>query len=188
MSIAPSTGSLSRTIKQLHFDSPLDAVFLRTLAWECYVARRTLTVGQVVKEQVRIARSDLGLPSLGERDKSGAADDYVQRLRKKGHLSDKLSAPCPLDPRWQDEWRALYLPSHAQVRQLSHAPVIHHHSLVTSAQRYATFRIALRDPALPMLDVWIGPDTSIQAVAANRRGLYIWTFAKRDEGGACQRW
>jgi hypothetical protein len=82
-----SITSSTRRVSQLSYDNPLDAVFLRSLAWERHVAGRALPVGQVVTDQVRTARLDLGLPVLGDRGKSGAADDYIQRLRKKKLLS-----------------------------------------------------------------------------------------------------
>lgn len=174
MTVSPlSSTSKSRGIRQLNYESPLVAVFLRTLAWECYVAKETLRVGQVVTKQLNIARQDLGLPALGAKETSGAGDDYIQQLRKKKLLSPGGTSPAPLDKAWQTEWRLQYLPSHTQVRQLSFQPVVDMQPALSATQTFSHFTVTLRDPALPTIKVWLGPDDTLSKGAALHRGVYV---------------
>lgn len=173
MTIPPPGVGKSQGIRPLTYDNPLVAVFLRTLAWERYVAKRRLQVSEVVTEQVQIARQELGLPLLGSRKTSGAADDFVQRLRRQGLVSAKGTQPEPLDPLWEKEWRLQYLPSHAQVRQLSYAPVVGRLATPSTSGSLTHILLTLRDPAMPRVNIWIGDNSAVSYAAAKRRGVYV---------------
>ena len=101
----------------LSFQSPQDAVFLRILAWELYVAKRELTVKDVVDNQLIITREELGLSKY--KANMGGSHDYIQNLRKGiPKISAKNTFPEPLDPFWRIDWRLHYQPSHSAVRKL----------------------------------------------------------------------
>src|SRR5262245_56213285 len=97
---------------RLSYTSPVVAVFLRILAWEHYVAKQKLTVGDVVTQQLQTARRDLGLAPNAARATSGAADDLVQRLRSQNLLSPRNTPPTPIESEWAQAWRLHYLPPH----------------------------------------------------------------------------
>lgn len=160
--------------------NPLRAVFLRRLAWECYVAKKKLPVKAVVEDHVQAARKDLGLAPHGDRSHNGAADAFIQKLREDGLLSEKYSPPEPKNPGWEREWRVLYLPPHQLVRQLSVDPVFDDPKGQNPTGRsYKEILVTLRDPAIPKLRVFVGPGTTVGTAGRNRRGVY---FLREDKG------
>ncbi|MCC7360980.1 MAG: hypothetical protein IT317_15965 [Anaerolineales bacterium] len=158
---------------KLTYESPLDAVFLRVLAWEWYVAGRQLAVKDVTKTEVQAARMELGLTQL--ESSGGAADDYLQRLRDKQLLSAKLLPPKPLDSEWRKAaaWRLYYLPPHDRVRQLSAGPVVQTCPPRATGQTYTELLLTLRNPAVPTLRICVGPDKSVGKAVTNLRGVYF---------------
>jgi hypothetical protein len=103
----------------LCYDDPLTAVFLRTLAWEIYVAGREPLVKELTQNQVQRAREDLGL----KRTTKGAPFAYLQSLRKRKRPLLSCDPTRTLEKGWGEEWRLHYLPSHRLVRVLSNSPV-----------------------------------------------------------------
>jgi len=152
----------------LSYHNPVTAVFLRILAWELYVAKRELKVQDVVTDQIQTARKELGLSPL----EGGAAQDFIQKLRlgSQPFLTPKYTPPAPAEPDWPTEWRLLYLPSHGLVRQLSGKPVV---TLLPASETHKEFQIALRHPALPTLQVFMGANVPRGYVFGNRRGVYF---------------
>lgn len=165
----------------LSYDSPLEAVFLRILAWELYVAKEKLTVNNVTKEQVQAARNELGLAPL--QNSGGAADDFIQRLRKppKPTLSPSNTPPRPVEQGWSAEWRLLYLPPHNLVRQLSSKPVWEPSVPASPSPNppYSRFKVTLRDPAVPTLDVFVGTQIPPNRIFHGHRGLYFLRLANQ---------
>ena len=162
----------------LSYGSPLEAVFLRTLAWELYVAKENLTVDNVTKEQVQAARNELGLAPLN--NGGGAADDFLKVLRRRSPpvLSPGGTPPSPLEPQWSKEWRLLYLPPHNLVRQLSDKPILAPPSKATPPPTHHEFTVTLRDPALPTLHVFVGTQFPPSKPFGTHRGLYFLRTAK----------
>ena len=136
----------------LTYEDALTAVFLRTLAWELFVAKGKPKVRDVAEKYVQFARGELGL----KKTVKGAPYAFIQALRKQG-LMDKT---CPKEAGWAAEWRLLYLPSHQNIRTLSHTPVYQ----VTQSdfptkkkpEGAVQYSVSLRSPALPKLLVSIG--------------------------------
>lgn len=160
---------------KLTYSDPVTAVLLRRLAWECYVAKKPVTVKEVVTSYVQLARSDLGLAPYQSRSTSGGADAFIQGLQRNNLLPPPHSGKMePQEQGWKDEWRLLYLPPHDAVRQLSVDPVRANQSSTKSAN----FNITLRNPAVPSLDVYIGKGKAGGAFP-KRRGLY---FIGREDG------
>lgn len=162
------------------YPNPQIAVFLRILAWECFIAGKRPTVKDVVTKHVQSARTELGLGLYGDRSGSGAADDFVQKLRDRDLLSIRtvhraLKEVLPGEPFWKDEWRLLYLPPHSLVRRLSADPVEKGGVQSTLYEGLIT----LRDPAIPRLRVLLGSGIAIAQASANRRGVY---FAREVRG------
>ena len=157
----------------LSYESPLEAVFLRTLAWELHVAKEKLTVKDVTKQQVQAVRSELGLAPLN--NKGGAADDFIQGLRDppKPTLSAKHTTPEPIERGWHSEWRLLYLPPHSLVRQLSDKPVLDPRGSAAVPPTHYKFTVTLRDPALPKLNVFVGAQLPSSKTFGTHRGLYF---------------
>jgi len=155
----------------LSYNSPLEAVFLRTLAWEIYVANEKLTMQHVTKGEVQAARRELGLlPSLG-----GAADDFIQKLRVKlkPTLSPAHTPPEPTEKGWRKEWRLHYLPPHNLVRQLSDRPILETIGASAGPSPHSEFLITLRDPALPTVHVFTGAQAPSRKIFGGHRGLYF---------------
>ena len=167
------TGYTSTNGLRLSYTSPVVAVFLRILAWEHYVAKRQLSVGHVVTQQLQTARRDLGLAPNAARSTSGAADDLVQRLRTQNLLSPKNTDPVPTESGWADAWRLHYLPPHNLVRQLSFLPMTIDHSPQGSPQGFCEYVMTLRDPAIPRLRLAAGTLSQVATTCANRRGVYF---------------
>jgi len=157
----------------LSYKSPLEAVFLRTLAWEIYVAKEKLTVNDVTKQQVQAVRSELGLPPLN--NNGGAADDFIKVLRRRSPpvLSQGGTPPSPLQPQWPKEWRLLYLPPHNLVRQLFDKPVLDPRGSAAVPPTHYEFTVTLRDPALPKLNVFVGAQLPSSKTFGTHRGLYF---------------
>ena len=163
------------------YDDPVTAVLLRLLAWECYVAKKSLTVKEAVTHYVQLARADLGLEPYRPRSVSGGADAFIQGLRRNKLLPPIHSGRVePHEPGWKDEWRLLYLPPHEVVRQLSIEPVLVEPPSATLARaiNFVHFTLTLRNPAVPSLDIYVGKDKTGSAFPA-RRGLY---FIGRSDG------
>jgi len=163
----------------LSYKSPLEAVFLRILAWELYVAKEKMTVNNVIVNQVQAARNELGLTPL--KSSGGAADDFIQNLRKRPTpvLSAGNTPPRPLEPQWSAEWRLLYLPPHNLVRQLSDKPILAPSGTSAVLPTHSEFLITLRDPALPTLHVFTGKQVPPSKTFGAHRGLYFLRTAKQ---------
>lgn len=159
----------------LSYDNPVTAVFLRILAWELYVAKEQLRVQDVVTQQVQTARNELGLAPL----EGGAAHDFIQKLRvlPKPLLSAKNTPPAPMQAEWQTAWRLLYLPPHNLVRQLSDRPVFTTATPTSSTQTHTELLLTLRNPAVPMLRVFVGTTQPKSGTFNQRRGLYFLRLA-----------
>lgn len=164
-------------LSSLSYSSPLEAVFLRTLAWEIYVANEKLTVQHVTKGEVQAARKELGLPPT----RGGAADDFIKKLRDKPKptLSPTFSPPEPTEKGWRNEWRLLYLPPHNLVRQLSDRPILTASGVPAGQKTHHEFLITLRDPALPTLHVFTGDHTPPNGTFKAHRGLYFLRTAEQ---------
>jgi len=136
----------------LSYDDALTGVFLRTLAWELYVANGKPSVRDIAEQYVQSARGELGL----KKTTKGAPHAFIHALRKHKFM-DKIS---PTDDRWKDAWRLLYLPSHRLVRVLSNSPVVQQNiSNFPSRKKplgVIQYSVSLRSPALPKLLVTIG--------------------------------
>ncbi len=163
----------------LSYKSPLEAVFLRTMAWEIHVAKERLTVNNVTKEQVQAARNELGLAPLN--NKGGAADDFIKVLRRRSPpvLSPGGTPPSPLQPQWSKEWRLLYLPPHKSVRQLSDKPILAPPPQANAPTTHHEFTVTLRDPALPILHVFVGTQFPSSKPFGTHRGLYFLRTAEQ---------
>lgn len=161
----------------LEYDDPVVAVFLRTLAWEFYKAKRQkIPVNDQAKNLVQAARRDLGLRIT----KGGAPHAFIQSLRRpeNGFLSS--GRPDPVEKEWGEEsaWRLLNLPSHRFVRMLSHDPV--HEEVTTEKGGFLQFSVSLRGAAVPKLLVTIGKARPTEDLFGNAtRGLY---FLREPEG------
>lgn len=155
----------------LSYSNPVTAVFLRTLAWELFVAKKQLRVQDVVTGQVQAARRELGLKPL----EGGAAQDFIQHLRMgpKPFLSPKNTPPKPSEQIWHNAWRLLYLPPHNIVRQLSEKPVYTIETPNVGTPTYAKFLVTLRNPALPTLHVFVGTQLPSSNTFGVHRGLYF---------------
>ena len=155
----------------LSYTNPVTAVFLRTLAWELYVAGKHLTVQDVVSGEVQSARKELGLKLL----EGGAAHDFIQKLRlgPKPLLSPKNTPPKPLEQIWPHAWRLLYLPPHSLVRQLSEKPVYTNVSPILGTPSHFEFLVTLRNPALPKMHVFVGAELPSSNTFGKHRGLYF---------------
>ena len=160
----------------LSYKSPLEAVFLRMLAWEINVAKEKLSVQDVVTEQVQEARMELGLTPF----QGGAAHNFIQNLRKEPRplLSASGTLPRPLEPAWPNEWRLLYLPPHNLVRQLSGKPIHEDCSPASEALIYRRLKVTLRNPTLSTLDVFVGTHKPPSRTFNSHRGLYFLRLAE----------
>ncbi len=165
----------------LTYDDPLNAVFLRILAWERLIARKQPKVEDLVKNQVQAARKELGLSTIS----GGAPHVLIQNLRKARPplLSERNTEPRPEEKGWTDEdknWRLLYLPPHNIVRQLSWDPIYSLESPKSGKKRtYKEFVITLRNPSVPRLRVYLGKQRPEGKSLAKRRGVY---FLRLSEG------
>ena len=160
-------------ITQFSYDNPVDAVFLRILAWELYVAKRNPRVTDLCEDQVQLAREELG---LNEFKKGGGARDFIQKLRP-NFLSPNQTPPVPIEKGWKENWRLLYLPSHSTVRQASKGPV---EESINETAAQKEFRITLRNPSLPTLRVFVGTGKpSFDEQTKSLRGLY---FLREEDG------
>ncbi|MCE9552907.1 MAG: GIY-YIG nuclease family protein [Planctomycetes bacterium] len=164
---------------RLSYDDPLTAVFLRTLAWELYVADRKLLVKEIAEKLVQTARGDLGLL----KNKGGAPHAFIQSLQKPGKQGKQLLSRAPIRPLergWQDAWRLLYLPSHRFVRMLSDNPVWTHLSDKTKKAEPLQLSLSLRTPAAPKLLVTVGSGPPTKSLLDKAPcGLY---FLRETEG------
>ena len=157
---------------RLTYIDPVAAVLLRRLAWECYVAKKPITVKDAVTRYVQLARAELGLQRYQPRDQSGGADAFIQELRHDNLLSPTHSGNLePNEPEWADEWRLLYLPPHDLVRQLSLDPVLVPSASSTSPTSL-TLTLTLRNPAVPSLDIYVGVGKAGSSFS-DQRGLYF---------------
>ena len=154
----------------LSYENPVTAVFLRTLAWELYVAEKEVRVRDA-ETQLQAARKELGLAPL----KGGAVRDFIQKLRlpPKPLLPGKNEPPFPLQTKWRAEWRLLYLPPHSLVRQLSDRPVYKLVSPIIEEQSHTELLLTLRDPAVPTLRVFAGTSQPGSGTFNQLRGLYF---------------
>jgi hypothetical protein len=154
----------------LSYENPVTAVFLRTLAWELYVAEKKVRVRDA-ETQLQAARKELGLAPL----KGGAVRDFIQKLRlpPKPLLSGKNEPPFPMEAKWKKEWRLLYLPPHSLVRQLSDRPVCKSISPIVGEQSHTQLLLTLRDPTVPTLRVFAGTSQPGSGTFNQLRGLYF---------------
>ena len=148
---------------KLIYKNPVKAVLLRNLAWEINIAGNRPKEKEVSELLIQTARQELGLPEL----KGGATHDMIQKMRKgkKPLLTPKGTQPEPVEPEWRTDWRLLYLPSHNSVRRHSQNPVV-------LEQSESEYLITLRNPALPILNVFIGKPGNEPKVA-DQRGIYF---------------
>lgn len=120
----------------------------------------------------------MGLAPL--KNSGGAADDFIQRLRKppKPTLSPANTPPRPIEQGWSAEWRLLYLPPHNLVRQLSDKPVLNPRFSAAVPPTHYEFTVTLRDPALPKLNVFVGAQFPSSKTFGTHRGLYFLRTAR----------
>lgn len=175
---------------KLTYPNPINAVFLRSLAWECYVAKNIQLVKDA-KQQLQTARQELGLPLLNPT--GGALDDHLQKLRDKELLTPKNTPPAPREREWENEWRLLYLPNHSQVRQLSDNPITNltpGTNGILQIPEATPFQVTVRDTTLPPLEIICGKpkDANFLSACASKRGVYFLRLpeklyvGKSDEG------
>lgn len=157
-------------IKNLSYQSPHVAVFLRQLAWEEYVAGKIIAVKDAVEDYAQEARTELGLKKYGVRDKSGGADDFLQK-RYDTDICRENGKLILCDKRWEKEWRLLYLPTHGLIRHLSIDPIVKDKSLAAST--IMQLQLSLRNPAIPNLEIFIGQATAVAKACAKTRGVYF---------------
>jgi len=156
-------------IERLSFKSPLVSVFLRRLAWEEYLAKKSISVKDAISEYVQAARRELGLEQYGDRSTSGGADAFLQKQYAEN--ISKIDGQLKLtDQKWKDEWRLLYLPPHNVIRELSVDPVIEE---IPNSEGVHHFRINLRNPAIPTLDLYTGAVKALANACPGRRGIYF---------------
>jgi hypothetical protein len=153
----------------LQYSSPVDAVFLRRLAWEEHVAKRTPKVGDALR-YVNDVRNELGLAPFGPRGTSGGGDAFVQDLRKRNLIQQERATASVTDKKWELEWRLLRAPTHGMVRSLAADPVWQANAKEDGCQR---FRFRVRDPAVPELEVFAGTVPELRATCARARGVYF---------------
>ena len=166
----------------LSYDSPLEAVFLRILAWEIYVAKKKPKVGQIAIGEVQTARKEIGLPpyKISVTGRNGGPHAFFKKLRSHNPpiFSAKQVSPHPMQQQWRDEWRLLYLPPHDLVRRLSHKPVVIEVGVtLTPGATHQEFLVTLRDPSLPPLHVFVGSTLPPKNTFSGHRGLYFLRFA-----------
>ncbi len=147
------------------YESPLDAVIMRTLAWEQYVAGHKAKVKQIKKELelIQAARIELVLEVF----EAPSARRYIQELRtgESGYINkgnELLGFP--------EDWRLLYLPPHSMARQLSYNPVVAQPNPEDGKWQSV---IELRNPAIPKLHFVVGSDVATGSVTSQKRGLYM---------------
>lgn len=149
------------------YESPLDAVIMRTLAWENYIAKRKPRVKEISEELIQAARFELGKKT----SEAHSARQYLQTLREgegnKGYI-DKNDLPIG----WENEWRLLYLPPHTMVRQMSYNPITFSEPEKLTGT-HEPFDIVLRNSAFPRLRVHIGNKEKLEYEVVGQRGLYM---------------
>jgi hypothetical protein len=159
----------------LSYDDPLKAVLLRRLAWEAFVARPVkqlkiqLKVKDVTGELITDARNELGFSPVSR----GPSSDFynkVMRIKPEPLIKD-VPYLQPTQKEWEKAWRLLNLPSHSFVRRLSNRPIIVEMKQENSG--HIEYNIALRDPAMPRLKMFIGMEKPKGDVFGERRGVYF---------------
>lgn len=160
-------------LSSLSYNSPLEAVFLRILACELYVAKENPMVKNVTAEQVQAARKELGLPP--HKLPGGGPHYFIRGLRHQAvpTLSVGHTPPQPLEKGWDSEWRLLNLPPHNLVRQLSDRPILTTNGVPVGQTTHHEFLMTLRDPALPTLHVFTGDQVPPSGTFNTHRGLYF---------------
>lgn len=152
----------------LSFDHPLDAVFLRNLAWERYVANKSgFRRKDIIDEQVNAARKELSLKPHKD-EKSGAPHDFIGKLTRSNMLIKKPSGiELANGDEWEQEWRLLHIPPHNTVRESSYDPIISSDDPDTG-----TLSISLRDTSLPHLRIYYGEGLN-NLSNARGKGVYF---------------
>jgi hypothetical protein len=168
----------------LTYDDPLTAVFLRILAWEQSVGKRTeMSVGKdLCDDIVQTAREELGLKRNA--DGAGAPHDFVNRLRSQ----DFLDGNEPKEKEWDlnTAWRLKCLPSHRLIRMLSKNPVykiIDPQPTPASESDLIQISIILRNPALPELLVTLGKNRPTSEKPGEVRGVYFLRVKNEEVDG-----
>jgi hypothetical protein len=165
----------------LSYESPLVAVFMRTLAWEIHEAGRNkdergdLAVKEIVGTQVQTAREDLGFKP----DSQGSPHSFLQKLRPK-FLTENPTKPTK-HLGWEDKdkvWRLFYAPSHRFVRMLSHNPIEPKQPSKNDKTGFVQMSLRLRAPASPTLIITIGVKKPKPKEFEGTRGVYFLRQAK----------
>lgn len=160
----------------LSYGDPLKAVLLRKLAWETYVAkpverlRTRLKVKDITGELINSARADLGFRPVSR----GPSSDFYNKALKNVFIEDDPNLK-PVQDKWKTTWRLLNLPSHFFVRYLSDAPIICEEE---KNDGFIEYTVALPDPALPRLKVFVGRNKPPGDVFGERRGVYFLCLPK----------
>lgn len=163
---------MKKALIPLEYEDPLEAVFLRTLAWEIYKAKRpNIPIKEQAEQLVQFARSDLGL----QKTKGGAPHAFIQSLRREPTRFLAAGRSEPYEAAWRDRakaWRLLNLPSHRIVRMLSHDPISV--DLPATKKGFHQFSVSLRGAATPRLLVTVGKERPTGDVLVHaRKGLYF---------------
>jgi hypothetical protein len=155
---------------RLTYSDPIQAVLLRRLAWETYIAKPVakLKAGDITEDLINAARRELGLKQI---TRGPASDLYNKLASGRNPVIKKKPFPMPAEKEWATAWRLLRLPSHLFVRELSEKPIIVAEN--TKGKGFDELRITLRNPALPQLRVFIGIKKPKGDVFSQRRGVYF---------------
>ena len=164
------SGKRKNNLGILEFDDPLDAVFLRIMAWEIYIAKKNFRAKDITGELLQFVRQELGLPLTT----GGAPQQFINDLRTANLIETNDHEIFPTNANiWEAEWRLLYCPSHGATRHLSQMPIV---SIDNKQQKgHVSFLITLRDSALSSIKVFIGTDrpTGLNSPIMKSRGIYV---------------
>ncbi|MBK6606064.1 MAG: hypothetical protein IPG24_11440 [Leptospiraceae bacterium] len=172
-------------ISILNYNHPVEAVFLRMLAWEYFQNKNGFRAKDITSDLLQFVRNELGLKK-NKKEGSGGAQDFLNKLRKRKLIKNldkdangipiKSNIIIPSEENWNAEstWRLLYTPLHGATRKLSHLPIFIKDSEHKSDDHYA-FKMSLKNPAMDTIQVFVGKDKPVDngCKIMKRRGLYI---------------
>lgn len=177
--IFPDSPEATKAKIPLSYVDPLIALLLRKLAWENDPAttpvprlKTKLKVKGITGDLINSARQELGFKSVS---RGPSSDFYNQQLKNTYIEQDEILRPIQKEWRSSWRWRLLKLPSHYYVRYVSKDPIICEENHNGNCIEYT---IALRDPALPRLKVFVGKGKPSGNAFGERRGVYFLRLPK----------
>jgi hypothetical protein len=164
--------------------NPVRCVFLRMLAWQQEKEMAEFNISGLTHHYLQLVRKQLGLSELSKG--SGASYNFLEEPRKSGDLIEKgrkQKKPglyLKVNPKFTN-WRFLYLPLHSVVRQLSSTVFITKDGACSAnkPRNYTHLIVALRNPELPRLNIYIGKNKPKSTDLNKARGVY---FIREQKG------